>query len=112
MKEVLEVLPMDIMPSHEELSGMNQQEGEAGYIIQDGPDQSGKLAEGKKSEGAQNKKNKWGALRGERRSTRLANDSRPAMEKAKENKKKGLWRITTTKVKLEILEELPLLSMF
>jgi hypothetical protein len=39
MKEVLEVLPMDIMPSHEELSGMNQQEGEAGYIIQDGPDQ-------------------------------------------------------------------------
>jgi hypothetical protein len=88
MKNMLEVLSMEIMPSHEGLSGMSQQEGEARYAIPNGPDQSGGKTEGKKSEETVEKKNKWGPIRGER-STRLANDSRHAMEKAKENKKKG-----------------------
>jgi hypothetical protein len=89
MKNVLEVLSMEIMTSHEGLFGMSQQEGGARYDIPNGPDQSGGKAEGEKSEEAVKKKNKWGPIRGERRSTRLANDSRPAMEKTKENKKKG-----------------------
>jgi hypothetical protein len=46
VKNVLEVLSMEIMPSHEGLSGMSQQEGEAGYAIPNGPNQSG----GKKKE--------------------------------------------------------------
>jgi hypothetical protein len=47
MKNVLEVLSTEIMPSHEGLSGMSQQEGGARYDIPNGPDQSRGIAEGK-----------------------------------------------------------------
>jgi hypothetical protein len=45
---------------------------------------------------------KWRSVQAERRSTRIQNDRRTSLEKAKANRKKGggLWRRTTLEVKM------------
>jgi hypothetical protein len=90
MGDVNEILSMEIMPSPKELLELNQQEGGSGYTIPSGSDHDEKGKDAKKSEGAESKKSKWCPVKGERRSTRISNDGRTSMEKAKDNKKKGL----------------------
>jgi hypothetical protein len=73
-----------------------------GYVILDrkiaerGMEENGEEKEsvedkkrGKKKGGAEGKRDKWGPVQVERRSTRIQNDGRTSLEKATANKKKG-----------------------
>jgi hypothetical protein len=101
MQEVLEILPEEILPTVHELGTGPSEECEQGYSI---PEVKENL-ENKSQEGAQgerelemlidtdlgkgSKKSKWGPVQVRRRSSRIQNDGRTSLEKAKPNKKKG-----------------------
>jgi hypothetical protein len=101
MEEVLEILPGEILPSVHELGMCPSKECEQGYSIPDAKENlKNKSQEGaqgeRKSEmlvstdlGKGSKKSKWGPGQAGRRSSRIQNDERTSLEKAKANKKKG-----------------------
>jgi hypothetical protein len=97
MRDVMDSLPAEILPSAQEMSDMQVDE-EGGYNIplekevdtHERDQVEGRLGDMKTDSKNLNegKKSGWGPIFVERRSTRIREDGRTTMEKAKDNKKK------------------------